>query len=118
MIAQRQDRLVGIVGLRRKEGRALGTEPRGEGGVLLVGTDDDTTVLEAHRGPHMEVGIDGITVARGLDGLPHERLVLGGELVHLTERHLYLDFKVLHGDRCLMSRYCQRNNDTANLSVV
>ena len=45
ILGELHDRLVRIVGLSGKDGGALGAETGRKGGILLVGTADDSTIL-------------------------------------------------------------------------
>ena len=51
---------VGIVGPGIKEGGALSTESRGIGGILLVASGDDLTIVEQYGSTHFEARIGGI----------------------------------------------------------
>ena len=65
---ERGDVLVGSVRLRCEDGGSLGTQSRRESGVLLIGTDENRAVVEAHCCTDVEIAVAGVGIGRRTDG--------------------------------------------------
>ena len=81
---ERQDRLVGIVALGTEDGAALGTEPRWEGGILLIGSNHYSAVAQKQGCSHVEVAVVSIRIVGGSLCLVHELLLLLAQLRELS----------------------------------
>ena len=77
---ERQYRLVGIIALGTEDGAALGTEPRREGGVLLVGSNHYSAVAQQQGCSHIEVAVVSIRIAGGSLRPVNELLLLLAQL--------------------------------------
>ena len=71
---QRGNSHIRILGTSSKESRALGTEARGVGGILLIAANNLDTIIQSYGSTHMKVGVGGVTALGSLDGSRHEML--------------------------------------------
>ena len=58
--------------LGMEDGRALGTKPKGIGGVLLIAARDDSAVFEAQGGTDPKLRIGSVTLLGGTLGGLHQ----------------------------------------------